>query len=100
LQDSPAPLRIPESEIIADSISYYFPNGYLIEYLPADVTITNEFGKYNYRLRVNGDQLTYLRYLELNKGDIPLEKFNIFRDFINSVAKTDRNNIVLTKAKS
>ena len=62
--------------------------------------LENEFGKYNYRVEAKNDKLIYKRYLEMNKGEIPLEKFQAFRSFINSVAKTDREMIILKNADS
>jgi len=97
LQDSPSSLEIKESQIVSDSISYAMPLNYKVEFLPADVKYHNEFGEFRYQLRVVNDKVFYQRYFEINKGIIPFEKFNEFRSFINSVAKTDREKIILTK---
>jgi hypothetical protein len=100
LQDFPAVFEIGESEVIRDSVSYYLPTGYRIEYMPENVALENEFGKYIYNLTLTNDKLTCKRHFEVNKGVIGLEKFNSFRDFVNKVAWKDREQIVLTKTES
>ena len=95
LRDYPMPLEVPEDNISYDSIAINLPLGYKVEFKPDDVMLENEFGKYNYRIEEKNDKLIYRRYFEMNKGEIPLEKFQAFRSFINSVAKTDRERIIL-----
>lgn len=97
LQDFPSALKIVESQIVADSISYNMPLGYKVDYIPVNVILNNEFGKFRYQLDVNNDKVIYKRYLEMNKGIVPLEKFNEFRRFINAVAKADREKVILIK---
>jgi transglutaminase-like putative cysteine protease len=97
LQDFPSALKIMESQISSDSISYNLPLGYKVEFVPANVAINSEFGKFRYSLEVKNDKVIYRRYLEMTKGIIPLDQYNDFRSFINSVAKADRQNIILAK---
>jgi hypothetical protein len=73
------------------------PSGYKVEYLPENVNIENEFGKFRYTLQISNDKVIYQRDLHLFKRIIPVEKFKEIRDFINSVAKADRQRIILTK---
>jgi hypothetical protein len=97
LQYIPSSLEIPESQILADSISYYLPHGFKVEFLPEDVKLDNEFGKFSYKLSVKNDKLLYERYFEINKGIVPAEKFNEFRKFINSAARADHGKIILVR---
>jgi hypothetical protein len=96
LQDYPTGLIIPKSEIKIDSISYSLPYGYRVEFLPADVSLENEFGKFTYHLELKNNIIIYKRYLELNKGSFSMERFNEIRSFINSIAKADREKVILT----
>ncbi|HNW56584.1 MAG TPA: DUF3857 domain-containing protein [Bacteroidales bacterium] len=98
LRDLPSALWIVNSDISSDSISYYLPYGYKVEYIPKDVIIENEFGKFRYKLEANNEKIVYKRYLELNEGEVPIEKFNELRNFINTIAKTDRAEIILKKS--
>jgi transglutaminase-like putative cysteine protease len=95
LQDFPSSLVIAKSQIIMDSITYYIPYGYKVEFLPAEVKLDNEFGKFSYKLEANANKIIYKRYLEMNKGIIPAEKFNEVRNFVNTIAKADRERIIL-----
>jgi len=95
LQDFPMTIEISQFNISYDSIIYNLPLGYKVEFKPPDVKVENEFGKFLYQIEAKNDQLIYKRYLELNKGEIPVEKFQAFRSFINSVAYTDREKIIL-----
>ena len=88
-------IEIPEYYNLYDSIAYNLPVGYKVELKPADVRIENEFGKFSYQIESKNDKLIYKRYLEMNKAEIPEEKFQAFRSFVNLVAKTDRERIIL-----
>jgi hypothetical protein len=98
LQDQPATLEIAEHQITVDSISYNLPLGYKVEYKPENVILENEFGKFRFQLEVINDKVIYKRYLQLYKGIVPVEKFDKIRAFINSIAKTDREKIIMAKS--
>jgi hypothetical protein len=97
LQDQPAAMEISEHQIYTDSISYILPGGYHVENLPHNVNFDNEFGRFNYQLEVKNDRIVYQRYLKINKGIIPVSKFQELRKFINSIAQSDRQRISLAK---
>jgi hypothetical protein len=97
LQDQPVSFEISEYQTTSDSIAYNLPSGYKVEYLPENVNIENEFGKFRCTLQISNDKVIYQRDLHLYKGIIPVEKFKEIRDFINLVAKADRQRIILTK---
>jgi hypothetical protein len=97
MQDSPSDLEIKESQIATDSIFYNLPLGYKVESLPGDMKIKNEFGEFNYELRIINDKILFERYFKVNKGTVPVRKFYEFRSFVNSVASADRGKIILTK---
>jgi transglutaminase-like putative cysteine protease len=93
-------LKIPVSDITIDSITYYLPIGYLVESMPERFSVESEFGSYSYDLKSFADKIILYRRLELNKGLITTEKFNDFRKFYNSVARTDRGMIILNRQVS
>ena len=96
LKESPVTMLIPKSEIRIDSLSYYLPYGYRIEYLPENITLDTEFGRFSYQLKAEGNKIIYTRYLEFNKGIVSQEKFQELRKFINSIAKADMERIILS----
>jgi len=93
-------LQIPYPDITKDSLVYYLPLNFTVEYIPPPKNIENEFGKFTYQLNKSDDKLVFIRTLELNKSDIPQEKYDIFRAFINSVARADREKIILVRKGS
>lgn len=97
LQDIPSGLVVGETRISVDSIVYILPHGYKAEYVPENVDIRNDFGEFRYKLKLNNDRVIYERYQELKKETIPIDKFSEFRTFINTLAKTDRQMIILSK---
>ncbi len=97
LPEDSSVLQIVVSDIINDSVSYFIPLGYRVDYCPENVILENEFGKFRYQLEIKNDQVIYKRYLEMNKGKIPAEKYREFRSFINAIAKADRDKIILIK---
>jgi hypothetical protein len=97
LQEMPVQMRIQFPYITVDSIAYNLPQNYKVEYLPENVNIENEFGKYSYILEVKGEKIIYRRIIEINKSNISIAKYQEFRTFINLIAKTDRERIILVK---
>jgi len=99
LQEQPVHLKIPVSDITSDSIAYNLPMSYKIEYMPENVQIENEFGKFIYNLEIKGDKVIFTRVLELNESDITSEKYLEFRTFINSIARADREKVILVRVE-
>lgn len=97
LQDAPADLEVTISSLTSDSIAYNIPFGYKVEYLPGNIVINNEFGKFKFELEQIADKIIFRRYLELKKAEIPNAKYGKFREFINLVASTDLKKIILVK---
>ncbi|MFH0843072.1 MAG: DUF3857 domain-containing protein [Bacteroidota bacterium] len=97
LQEIPVHLRIPVPDITSDSISYNLPLNYRVEYMPENVNIENKYGKFTFHLSVTGEKLIFRRTLELNKCDITAEEYTEFRTFVNAIAKTDREKIILIR---
>ncbi len=95
--DYPSALTVSEFQVSNDSIVYVLPLGYEVEYLPKEVAIKNEFGEFRYSLEAEGDRIIYVRFTDLKKAEIPVEKFSDFRTFINTMAKTDRQMVILKK---
>lgn len=97
LQETPLHLKIPVSDITSDSIVYTLPINYTVEFIPESIDVVNEFGRFFYSLEAKGDRLFLKRFLELHESEITTDNYNEFRNFINTIAKTDRNKIILIK---
>ncbi len=97
IQEQPVNLRIPLPVMTSDSVVYTLPLHYIVDYKPDNVIIENEFGRFVYNLETKGDRLILKRFLELRESEITNDNYKEFRNFINAIAKTDRNKVVLIK---
>jgi hypothetical protein len=89
--------EISESIIYMDSIVYEYPYDYYVEHLPVNKTIENKYGKYKYELKSTGSRIVFSRTFELTKGVFSFDDFSEFHSFINSVADSDRERVILRK---
>ncbi|MEO9965829.1 MAG: DUF3857 domain-containing protein [Reichenbachiella sp.] len=78
----------------SDSLVYKIPENLHIEYLPEDIAISNEFGKYNVSFEYNNRELIYVRQLRWNKGTFPKESYDKFRNFYRAIVKGDKAKVV------
>jgi hypothetical protein len=97
LVNDPISVRFYESSIEIDSLVYTIPYGYSIEHLPSEKNIETKFGKFNYEIIVAGNRILFKRRLEFFEGRHSRDNFADFQEFINTVAITDRERIVLKK---
>lgn len=81
-----------------DSIFYRIPDGYVLEAGPQPVSIETDFSGYSSALsRGDGRVLLYTRRFKLYSTDIPAEKYEAYRTFIQSVVKADQSSVALTR---
>jgi transglutaminase-like putative cysteine protease len=83
---------------------YYEEDNYIIE-IPQDfeleamarpVKIINKFGEYSAEIKVlEPNKLSYKRTLLINKGKYPIEDYESFRDFYNTIVKSDNQRIAI-----
>ncbi|OUS00458.1 hypothetical protein A9Q86_10830 [Flavobacteriales bacterium 33_180_T64] len=78
-----------------DEFSIKIDPSLAIEALPNDVTISNQYGSYNFSIeKITENELLYKRTYILNKGYYPKEDYKAFRDFISEIVKHDKTKIV------
>jgi len=97
IQNEKFAIQISNSNSYFDSIIYKIPAGYTVEFIPENIALENNFGKYSYTTSVEGDKITFNRQVEINKGNFEIEKFDEFYSFINSIATKDREFVILKK---
>jgi hypothetical protein len=95
--DYPSELEVIDPQTVNDSIAYNLPRNYIVDFMPSDVRLENEFGKFSSSLKLINDKVIFKRHFEVNKGIIPESKFSDFRNFINAVATADRAKIILSR---
>lgn len=77
-----------------DTIAYKIPEAYHIEYLPEDISIESQFGKYEASYEFADGELVYIRRMEREKGRYPKESYEEFRNFYKSISKADKTKVV------
>lgn len=100
----PEPLETRKTDIIRtmafldiDSITYELPVGYMLEYKPQNVVQKTEFGEYKTSVKVEGQQVTYVRTLQMNKGSYSKDLYSKYLEFLNQIIKNDTQQVVFVK---
>jgi hypothetical protein len=92
-------MKISYTESLSDSITYFLPLGFKVESLPEPVSSNSEFGAYSLTISGSDDRIVLKRRFVLNKGKVPASKYEEFRKFYNTAARSDREVIILRKTK-
>jgi hypothetical protein len=80
-----------------DSVEIAIPSGYETESLPKNVQLQSKFGKYETRIVVGPDKITYYRKFEHFSGRFPKTAYVDVVKFYNEIYKSDHSKIVLAK---
>lgn len=83
-----------------DEISYNLPKEYAIEYIPKNILLTSDFGKYEAKFEVKNNEIIYTRTQEMNEKTFPASRYNEFVDFLKKIYQADKIKAVLTKKAS
>ena len=79
-----------------DTINYKIPSGYTLENIAhKDFLLETEFGKYEIKVIINGDKITYIRRLEIHQYSLPKEKYSELRAFYSTIVKMDKMKMIL-----
>lgn len=81
----------------ADTIVYQLPQGYQPEYRIEPTKVESTFGTYTARVTVDGDRVTYVRYLQMHRGRYPALAYPAWVDFRRKIAKADAVQLVFVK---
>ncbi|MGV9004614.1 DUF3857 domain-containing protein [Flavobacterium sp.] len=92
------PFEIDRGYTDKDEISVTIPEGYSIEAKPSNVEITTEFGSYKIEFStIDNKKMICKRTLIINKGFYENTKFESYRKFRETIAKTDNSKILISK---
>ncbi|MCK4661606.1 MAG: DUF3857 domain-containing protein [Bacteroidales bacterium] len=80
-----------------DTIIYYLPENFEVEYLPKNTGISSQFGEYSTSIKQNGNIVTYVRDLKMNKGRYPASEYEKIRNFYKNIAKADNVKLILKR---
>jgi transglutaminase-like putative cysteine protease len=83
-----------------DSVNVKIPDGYTPEAVPKNVSISNEFGVYNITIKIDGSNISCVRYYENKTGRFPAGDYQQLVKFYDDMYKADRSKIVFVKKDS
>ncbi len=87
---------IRQSFTHTDSIVFLLPEGYEIEYLPARVELSSDFGEYSSALEQKNGQVVFRRYLKVKGGRYPASDYPNLYDFYKTIIRADKAKLVLS----
>ncbi|MBI5856662.1 MAG: DUF3857 domain-containing protein [Sphingobacteriales bacterium] len=82
-----------------DTVEIQLPDGYTAESVPADVSVSGKFGRYNCSVKLSGNKLIYYRSMEHYSGRFPSKEYPELVKFYETIYKADRNKVVLVKGQ-
>lgn len=80
-----------------DHITYVVPKGYKIEFLPKDIVIESEFGKYTAKAVEKDNTIIYTRTKMMSAQKYPAEKYNDYVAFHKKLYQADKAKGILAK---
>lgn len=95
--DRKSPIYINSSRITRDTIHFDIPDQLHVDFLPEKQVIESDFGKYMSETIANEKGITYIRYMELNKGKYSADKYNDLVGFFKKIKRADKKKVVLMK---
>ena len=80
-----------------DEISYTLPKGYKVEFVPKDILLESEFGKYTANITVKDNTIIYKRTQLINSNTYGPEKYKSLVDFYKKIYLADKQKAILAK---
>jgi hypothetical protein len=97
IDDRKTPFALPYGFKDTDEIVYTLPKGYKAEFVPADVLLESEFGKYTAKAVVKDNTIVYIRTQMINSKKYSPEKYKDLVDFYRKIYLADKQKAVLAK---
>ncbi|KIO75512.1 hypothetical protein TH53_20345 [Pedobacter lusitanus] len=80
-----------------DVITYTLPQGYKVEFIPQDISVESEFGRYTAQVTLKDNTIVYTRNQTMNSKKYAPEKYKDLVDFYKKVYMADKQKAVLAK---
>ena len=91
------PLEIPFPVNESYDLFITIPEGMALVSPPANLNINNEFGSVAVSISVEGQILHIVRKINIQKTDVPVEKYDVFKAMMNSWNSKKNREVVLKK---
>lgn len=76
---------------------FTLPPGFIVDEMPAPVSLETAFGKYSTTYAVNENKLTFTRSLTMNRSTLSVDKYNSIRDFFSKILAAEQTPVVLLR---
>ena len=80
-----------------DVTTYTLPQGYKVEFVPQDIVLESEFGKYTAKVTLKDNLMIYTRNQVMNSKKYAPEKYKDLVDFYKKIYLADKQKAVLAK---
>ncbi|WP_158795719.1 DUF3857 domain-containing protein [Pedobacter sp. L105] len=97
VENRKTPFALPYGFKDTDEIIYTLPQGYKAEFIPKDVVLESEFGKYTSKAILKDNTIVYTRTQRINSKKYPPEKYKDLVDFYKKIYLADKEKAVLAK---
>ncbi|MBL7977349.1 MAG: DUF3857 domain-containing protein [Bacteroidetes Order II. Incertae sedis bacterium] len=97
VQNRKTPVRLSYPYRDEDVIRYQMPSGYALEALPAPISISMDFGRYEARITTEENGFVYRRMIELYPYQMEPSAYEALRQFFQKVVHADATHVVLKK---
>lgn len=97
IENRKTPFAVNYGYMDEDEVVYSLPTGYKVEFIPKDVTIDSEFGKYTATAVVKDNTLIYKRKIVISNKTYPAEKYNDYVAFRKQLYQADKQKSILAK---
>ena len=81
--------------IDTDEIIYEVPSYFEVEHLPESVAFDSDFGSYAATVTKEGNKITYIRTMKLNKNTYPAERYGDLLKFYKKIVRADKMKMVI-----
>ncbi len=89
------PLVLSLDWIDTDTIEFVLPEGFIPEAVPNEENIESKFGTYSTKYVLSEKGFTYIRKMQMKKGEFAKESYIDFVEFLEKVQKADKAKLVL-----
>ncbi len=97
VENRKTPFSVPYGYVDNDQITYTLPQGYKVEFIPKDILLESEFGKYTAKVMLKDNALVYTRTQMINSKQYPPEKYQSLVDFYKKIYLADKQKAILAK---
>lgn len=80
-----------------DTLVIRIPAGFKPEAMPKNLSLANQFGTYEVKYQLSGNEITVIRMNEKRAGHFPASSFKELAEYYGQIYKADRSRMVFVK---